>query len=155
MTTNRFLPILNLVGCLLITGIIFAQWLKERGLDTRIGELNKKLTVTREQHAAEKTRAAALENDVAQLKESLAATVQARKDADDAMGKLVAERDAQTAERNAQTAGLATANQEQVKVWETAIAERDAKIRELNTGLAATRERLNEAIEKLKEAGAR
>lgn len=155
MTTNRLLPIVNLVGCLLITGIIFAQWLKERGLDTRIGELNKQLTATRDQYETEKTRAAALENDVAQLKESLTATVQARKDADDAMAKLIAERDAQTAELNAQTAGLATAQQEQVKVWEKAIAERDAKIRELNTGLTAARERLNEAIAKLKEAGAR
>ena len=151
MTASRFLPILNLVGCLLITGIIFAQWLKERGLDSRIGELNKQLTATRDQYEAAKNRVAALENDIVQLKTSIESTVQSRKEADDAMAKLVAERDAQAA-----TVAIANqSNQEQVKIWEKAIADRDAKIGELNAGLTATRERLNEAIEKLKEAGAR
>lgn len=151
MTPSRFLPLLNLVGCLLITGVILAQWLKERGLDTRIKELNQQLVTTREQHDAEKTRAAALENDIAQLKAAIESTVQARKETEDAMAKLVAE-------SQSQAAAVASANQsneEKAKIWEKAIAERDAKIRELDSSLNATRERLDKAIAKLKEAGAR
>jgi chromosome segregation ATPase len=151
VTTSRFLPLLNLVGCLLISGLIFAQWLKERSLHTRIKELNQQLVATREQHDAEVKRATALENDIAQLKEAIESTAQARTEMADAMAKLVAE-----SQVHATT--VATANQsnlEQVKIWENAIADRDAKIRELNSSLTATRERLNEAIAKLKEAGAR
>jgi hypothetical protein len=43
-----------------------------------------------------------------------------------------------------------------MKAWQDAVSERDAKIRELNASLTATRNRLDEAISKLKQAaGAR
>ena len=148
MTTSRFLPLLNLAGCLVITGIILAQWLKERGLEEKIDSLHQQLTVTRDQFEAETTRASALENDVAQLKESLESTVRAKHEIEAAMAKLITERETQTA-------GLATATQQQAKLWENALAERDEKIRTLNSGLTATRDRLEEAISKLKAAGAR
>lgn len=151
MNPSRFLPLLNLVGCLLITGIIVAQWLKERGLDARIDLLNQQLVSTRDQYELEKKRAVALEHDIVQLKESIEAIVKARKEDEDAMAKKIAE-------HQAQLATVATANQsnqEQVKIWEKAIADRDEKIRALNAGLAATRERLDEAIAKLKAAGGR
>ncbi len=152
MSLSRILPIANLVGCLLITGIIVAQWLKERGLDSKIQSLSQQLATTREQYDTEKKRTAALESDVAQLKESVESTVKARKESEDAMAKLIAERDAQ----NASTAEAASqANQEQVKIWEKAIADRDEKIRTLNESLTATRARLDEAVAKLKAAGAR
>lgn len=145
MSTSRILPIVNLVGCVLITGIIVAQWLKERGLGGRIDALNQQLAVARDQYTAEKTRAAALESDVAQLKESVEATVRSRKEAEDALAKLIAERDAQAADAAESARG-------QVQIWEQAISERDAKIRELNGNLTALRQRLDEAVAKLKAA---
>jgi predicted nucleic acid-binding Zn-ribbon protein len=151
VTTSRFLPLLNLAGCLLITGIILAQWLKERGLDARIDSLQHQLLATRGQYEDEKKRVVALEHDITQLKESIESTVQARKETEDAMAKMIAE-------QQARAATMATANQsnlEQAKVWEKAIADRDEKIRALSSALAATRQRLDEAIAKLKEAGAR
>ncbi len=151
MTLSRFLPLLNLVGCLLITGIILAQWFKERGQNTRITQLAHQLTVARDQRDAEIKRTAALEGDIVQLKEAIESTVQARNETEAAMAKLVAE--SQT-----HAASLATAtqsNQDQAKVWETAIAERDTKIRELDAELTNTRRRLDEAVSKLKQAGAR
>lgn len=148
MTLRRFLPILNLVGCLLISGIIVFQWLKERGLETRITVLQGQLAGSRELYQAEKLRVAALENDVVQLKESIESSARAGKQAEAALATAIAERDAQST-------GLATANQEQVDVWQKAIAERDEKIRSLGTSLAATRERLDEAVTQLKAAGAR
>jgi len=148
VTLRRFLPILNLFGCLLISGIIVFQWLKERGLETRITVLQGQLAGSRELYQAEKLRVAALENDVVQLKESIESSARAGKQAEAALATAIAERDAQST-------GLATANQEQVDVWQKAIAERDEKIRSLGTSLAATRERLDEAVTQLKAAGAR
>lgn len=155
MTTSRFLPIANLIGCLLITGIIVAQWLKERGLDSRIEGLNQQLVVSRDQYEGEKTRAAALERDVSQLKESVESTVKARKETEDAMAKMIADREALAAVAASSAANTNQAAQDQVKTWEKAIADRDVKIKDLNASLTATRERLDEAITKLKAAGAR
>ena len=155
MTTSRFLPIANLIGCLLITGIIVAQWLKERGLDSRIEGLNQQLVASRDQYEGEKTRAAALERDVSQLKESVESTVKARKETEDAMAKMIADREALAAVAASSAANTNQAAQDQVKTWEKAIADRDVKIKDLNASLTATRERLDEAITKLKAAGAR
>ena len=151
MTASRFLPLLNLVGCLLISGIILAQWLKERGLNAKIDYLNRQLVFSREQSEAETKRATALEQDIVQLKDSIESTVKARKETEDAMAKMIAD-------QKAQIDIVATANQsnqEQVKIWEKSIADRDEKIRVLDAGLTATRARLDEAIAKLKAAGAR
>ncbi len=147
MNASRFLPFLNLAGCLLITGIILAQWLKERGLGDRIEALETQLAASRESYESEKIRAAALERDIVQLKESIEATVLARREIEESMAKLVAGREALTAD-------LTAAQQEQMKMWESAIAERDAKIRDLDAGLTVTRERLDRAVAKLKAAGA-
>ncbi len=155
MTTSRLLPLLNLTGCLLITGIIVFQWLKERGLDQRIDTLNRQLVATRDQYDAEKSRATTLEGDVAQLKESIESTVNARKETEDAMAKMIAEREAQAAAAAGAVATTQQTVQQQTEIWEKALAERDAKIRDLNASLTATRSRLDEAISKLKEAGAR
>lgn len=152
MTTSRILPVANLIGCLLITGIIVVQWLKERGFNHRIEALNEELVIARDEVESGKTRVAALENDVSQLKESVESTVLARKEAEEALARLTAERDAQVA---AQTETAQKLMQEQVQVWEKAIADRDARIRELGASLGTTRARLDAAIEKLKEAGAR
>jgi chromosome segregation ATPase len=151
VSANRFLPIANLIGCVILIGMLLTQWLKERGLSQKINDLNRQLVISRDESAAEKMRANALENDVAQLKESIESTVKARQETEATMAKLIAEREAQALA----IGGNQQANQEQLKKWEAAIAERDGKLRELNTNLTATRERLDEAIKKLKAAGAR
>ena len=151
MTANRLLPILNLFGCVLITGIIVAQWLKEHRLDDTISGLYKELATTRDLLDTEQKRASALESDVVQLKESVQATMDARKESEEALAKIIAEGDA----LKAVAASADQANQEQVTVWQKAVNERDEKIRSLNESLKTTRARLDEAIAKLKEAGAR
>lgn len=152
MTTSRILPIANLVGCVLITGIIVFQWVKERVVNLHVQELNKELVTARDELSSEKARVLALENDVSQLKESVESTVQARKEAEETIARITAEQNARVEE---QTAAAQKIMQEQTVVWEKAIADRDARIRELGTTLAATRARLDAAVEKLKEAGAR
>ncbi len=148
MMTSRFLPILNLVGCILITGVIFFQWRKEQNLDKRVRSISQELVTSRQQTAEAETRAMVLDGDVAQLKESIEATAAAH--------QLVEQENARLAsEHNEKMATIATAAEEQVKAWQAAIAQRDAKIEELGASLSAARKRLNEAIAKLKEAGAR
>lgn len=144
---SRVLPILNAIGCLVLAGLVVVQWNKELVLDQKLTRLGTELTTAREQAAAEGKRAAGLERDISVLKESIESSQQASEEA--------ARR---FAEKETQTAGLEveiTTAREQVKTWQDAIAARDAKLRELNDELSATRRRLDEAIAKLKEAAAR
>jgi hypothetical protein len=147
VTTQRLLPILTLLGCLVISGVIFAQWFKERGLDRRIESLAAELQTSRAETAAERLRAAALGRDVAQLKESIESAAAARRESETAAAQALAD-------QQSQAAAMAAAAADQVKAWEKAIAERDAKIEQLAADLAAARARLDEAVKKLKAAGA-
>ncbi len=148
MTTSRFLPILNLVGCILVTGVILFQWRKEQDLDKRIRAISEQLATSRGETSEAEKRALVLDGDVAQLKESIASTTAAHR-------LVEAENLRLATETNEKMLTLATAADEQVTSWQTAIAERDAKLVELGANLSATRKRLNEAIDKLKQAGAR
>jgi chromosome segregation ATPase len=151
VTTRRLLPLLNLAGCLILTGLIVCQWLKERDLGHQITGLNTQLITAQDKYSSEKTRSTALESDVAQLKESIASTTAARKETEAALAQITAEREAQIAT----TGDAQQALQAQTAVWEKAIAERDTKLGELATTLTITRERLDQAISKLKQAAAR
>lgn len=144
----RFLPILNLVGCVLVTGVILAQWRKEQQLGNQVKAISQELVASHDQTAEAEKRATALEGDVAQLKESIEATAAANRLAE-------AENVRVTTEHHEKMNALITAAEGQAQTWQAAIAERDAKIKELGSSLSATRTRLNEAIAKLKEAGAR
>ncbi len=148
MMTSRFLPVLNLVGCILVTGVIFFQWRKEQNLDKRIRSISQQLATSRDQTGEAEKRAMVLEGDVAQLKESIEAAAAAH--------RLVEQENARIAsEHNEKLTTIATAAEEQVTIWQAAIAERDAKIKELSSSLSTARTRLNEAITKLKQAAAR
>ena len=124
---SRALPILNAFGCLALSGVIVVQWQRERMLDETLAKLKYELRTANDQAAAEATRAANLERDIAVLKESIEATQQA--------------------------AGESA--REQGAIWQTSLAERDEKLRELDAELTTTRQRLDEAVARLKEAGAR
>ena len=156
---SRILPLLNLAGCLILTGIVIFQWLQERGLGQRVTGLTEQLATVRDQYDSEKSRTSVLESDIAQLKAATEATVKAREETEAALAKVTAEREAQAAATAAaDQAASATTQltlQTQTAVWEKAIAQRDAKISDLDTRLTATRERLDQAIAKLKQAAAR
>ena len=151
VTTRRLLPLLNLLGCLILTGLVVCQWLKERDLNRRIASLNQQLVTTRDQYDTEKSRATALESDIAQLKDSIESTTAASKETEAALAQITAERQAQAVT----TSDAQQTLQAQTAVWEKAIAERDTKLGELAATLTVTRERLDQAISKLKQAAAR
>ncbi len=144
---SRLLPVINLVGCLALAGLVVVQWRREHVLDMATAGLRKELAESRAQTAEEAERRAALERDIVVLKESMEAT------------QLAAETSARNLAAKQQLAGqleaeLAAARQ-QVTAWEQALKQRDERIGALDAELAKTRARLNEAVARLKEAAAR
>ena len=141
------LPLLNALGCLLLVSLVVAQWQRERVTQGELVALRAGLVAATTRAAEESKRRGALERDLGVLKEAIAATQQAAETtARDLTGKSI-----QVTELQAE---LATAR-EQVAAWETALKNRDERIAHLSADLTATRERLAEAIAKLKAAGAR
>lgn len=144
---SRVLPILNAIGCLVLTALVASQWLKERKSDQALTATQSELTAAKEFSASETRRATALERDIAVLKESIEATQKSAEEAARAAAEKTTEASVLEAE--------ITAAREQVKTWEAALAERDAKLRSLDAELLATRQRLGAAIAELKAAGSR
>ena len=140
----RTLTLLNTIGCLALTGLVVAQWCKERMIRGDLTETTRQLGIVRDQAAQETQRRAALERDIVVLKETIEATQKA------------AETSAHDfAEKDALANGLQTqltSAREQLAVWEAAIKTRDERIQLLESQLTATRKRLDEAIAKLKAA---
>lgn len=144
---SRVLPILNALGCLALTALVIAQWRGERSANAQITGLKTEINHARHQAAEQEKRRAALERDIAVLKESIEslqksaeAATRGLAEKEQAAGQLQTELDAA---------------RQQVTAWEQALKSRDDRIRELDTQLSATRKRLDEAIAKLKTAAAR
>ncbi len=144
---SNTLSVLNAIGCVILTSVVVTLWTKERALDQALGKTKLELATANDQTAKEIQRVHDLERDVVALKESISATQAAVQKAE----HLSAEQTTQTASLEAEI----LAAREQIKTWQIAIAERDTKLQDLNQDLAATRQRLDEAIQKLKAASAR
>lgn len=145
--TSRVLVIINTIGCLLLTALVVVQWRGERELDVTVATLRTQLAAAADQAAEDAKHRAALERDIAVLKE----TIEATQVAAESSTRALAEKEA-LAERLQTELTAAT---EQVAAWETALKARDERILTLAAEIDATRKRLDEAIAKLKEAGAR
>jgi chromosome segregation ATPase len=144
---SRVLPVLNLIGCLALTGLVVVQWRKERSLDGALSGLKTELATARHQAAEDAKHRTALERDISVLKESIEATQQAA----ESSARNLAEKDQLV--NQLQTANASA--REQVAVWEDAVKQRDERIQALDADLGKTRARLDEAIQRLKESGAR
>lgn len=143
----RALPILNALGCLILTGLVVAQWMKERAIHEDLSAVTRQLATARDEVAKEAQRRAVLERDIAVLKEAIEST---QKAAESTTREL--------SEKSTLAASLQTdldAAREQVAQWESALKARDERIHSLTGDLSATRKRLDEAIAKLKAAGAK
>lgn len=145
--TPRTLPLLNAIGCLALTGLVVAQWSKERSMRDELADTKAKLSLSLQQTDEEVKHRTALERDIAVLKE----TIESAQKAAESSTKDLVEKDSTVTRLQTEL----TAAREQITVWEAAMKTRDEQIRTLNDNLAATRKRLDEAIAKLKAAGAR
>jgi len=140
----RALPILNALGCLVLTGLVVAQWMKERSIHDDLEAVTRQLAAARDETAKESQRRVVLERDIEVLKEAIEST---QKAAESATREL--------SEKSTLATGLQTelaSAREQVAQWEAALKARDERIQSLVGDLSATRKRLDEAITKLKAA---
>lgn len=133
---------LNAIGCLILATVVFTQWGKESRTDDAMTRLRLELADARHLAETETKRAADLERDIAVLKQSFEATRLAAVAAQKSIGVSNISNQLDDARG-------------QIESWKTAMATRDARIHELESDLTATRRRLDEAIAKLKQAGAR
>ena len=143
----RALPILNAIGCLALTGLVVVQWQRERANIADLVTLRADLATATARATAESERRSALERDLAVLKEAIDSTQHA---AEATARQLTEQTTLTTAVQTELTAARA-----QVAAWETALKTRDERILALDADLTATRQRLAEAIAKLKAAAAR
>lgn len=146
--------IVNAVGCLLMLGIVISQWGQNETKRRDYLALQKKHHDEQQGRLEAERRAESFETDLAELKRALEATQKAAEEAANAgkaqadlMATATSERDKASAERDALLG--------QIKTWEEAIKLRDGKLAEQNATIKALREKLDEAIAKLKKAGAR
>ncbi len=154
MNTARWLSILNAIGCLVLAGFILIQWRGGQSLSRELHQSrSREILETNARLEAEKL-AKGLQADLDGLKASIDSIQQAAAVAEEEMAAKV--------EEARGLAGLVTEAQNQIKTWEEAvkardeaIVQRDAKLKELNEALVATRARLDEAVAELKKAGAR
>jgi multidrug resistance efflux pump len=132
---------INAIGCLVLAAVVFTQWGKESRVDAEMTKLRVDLATAKSTADRQATRAANLERDIAVLQESFEAT------------RLAAAAE-QRANRAAVGESVDHAHQ-QVESWKLSLVGRDARIRDLEADLALARNRLDEAIVRLKQFEAR
>jgi chromosome segregation ATPase len=143
----RTLTWINAIGCLLLVALVVVQWRGEYVLDREVAVLRTSLAEANAKLAEETTRCVALERDL-----------QVLKDAAEQSGKAVESGKSSAMTKDARIAELESALKRaggDVDKWQSAIAQRDDRIRKLDAELNEARRRLNEAVAKLKAAGAR
>lgn len=152
--SSRVFSILNAVGCLCLTGFIFAQWFLGNSVEKELTEAKRSLRDEQNAHFETRERANRLEADVAGLKASLDSLRASAEESEKALAERVKESEAMQATLN-QGSAQAKVYEEAIKARDEALKIRDDRLKELNEALVATRKRLDEAIAKLKQAGAR
>ena len=154
MTAARVLPFINVAGCLVLAGFIVIQWRGGQLLSEELRESRSREILEKNARMDAEKMSRQLQADIDGLKASIDSIQQAAAEAEKNM--------AAKEEESKGLAGLVSQAQDQIKTWEEAvkardeaIVQRDAKLKELNEALVATRKRLDEAVAELKKAGAR
>jgi len=147
MKNNRVLPILNAVGCLALTVLVVVQWQREHETSRVVDRLRNEIAAAHARAAEDARHRAALGRDISVLKEAIESIQRAAE-----QSALELEEQQQL---NASLQAEVAATGEQLAAWEAAVKQRDQRITTLNEELERTRQRLEEAVARLREAGAR
>jgi len=138
---------INAIGCLALVALIVVQWRGQYVADRELASLRVSLAEVTAKAAEESARCVALERDLQVLKEAA-----------EQSGKAVESGKSASMTKDSRIAELESALKRaggDVDKWQYAIAQRDDRIRKLEGELGEARRRLNEAVAKLKAAGAR
>lgn len=145
--SSRTLPLINAAGCLILTALVLFQWREQRVAESTIRTLKSEAATNRLKAEEDAKRRSALERDVSSLKES----IQSVQQSSEAATQTAAEKEKLATQLRTEL----DAARKQLELWDAAMQARDTRIKELDAALGATRKRLDEAIERLKAAGAR
>ncbi len=143
----RTITWINAIGCLVLVALVVVQWRGEYVSGRELASLRTSLTEAKTKAAEESARCVALERDLQVLKEAA-----------EQSGKAVESGKSVAMTKDARIAELEEALKQaggDVGKWQAAIAQRDDRIQKLEAEVAEARRRLNEAVAKLKAAGAR
>ena len=144
---QSLITVINAIGCVVLLGIIVAQWVQNEEQRKSFRELQSDRQEIIEARDEAEKNITSLKTDTVDLKASLEATQKAAEEATLA-GK--------TQQDQLQLVGTERdALRLQVSEWEAAIKLRDTALAEQNATLVALRKRLDEAIVELKKAGAK
>jgi CHASE3 domain sensor protein len=144
---QSLITVINAIGCVVLLGIIVAQWVQNEEQRKSFRELQSDRQEIIEARDEAEKKITSLKTDIVDLKASLEATQKAAEEATLA-GK--------TQQDQLQLVGTERdALRLQVSEWEAAIKLRDTALAEQNATLVALRKRLDEAIVELKKAGAK
>jgi CHASE3 domain sensor protein len=144
---QSLITVINSIGCVVLLGIIVAQWVQNEEQRKSFRELQSDRQEIIEARDEAEKKITSLKTDIVDLKASLEATQKAAEEATLA-GK--------TQQDQLQLVGTERdALRLQVSEWEAAIKLRDTALAEQNATLVALRKRLDEAIVELKKAGAK
>ena len=144
---QSLITVINAIGCVVLLGIIVAQWVQNEEQRKSFRELQSDRQEIIEARDEAEKNITSLKTDSVDLKASLEATQKAAEEATLA-GK--------TQQDQLQLVGTERdALRLQVSEWEAAIKLRDTALAEQNATLVALRKRLDEAIVELKKAGAK
>jgi chromosome segregation ATPase len=143
----RTITWINAIGCLALVALVVVQWRGEYISGRELAHLRTSLAEANTKATEETARCVALERDL-----------QVLKDAAEQSGKAVESGKSVAMTKDARIAELEEALKQaggDVGKWQAAIAQRDDRIQKLEAEVAEARRRLNEAVAKLKAAGAR
>lgn len=148
------ITVVNAVGCFVLLGIVVVQWRQNENQRQQFRDLQVRQQATEEARDEANKRVESLGRDLEDLKASLEATRKAAEEATNAgkehtdeLSAAASSRDLAVTERDA----LRT----KIVEWETAMKQRDENIARQNETISGLRKKLDEAIERLKKAGAR
>lgn len=147
-------PIINALGTLALAVIVVTQWTQHERSRKEYRELEQHYYATEDARDEALLRAESLETDLAELKVALEATQKTAAEAVLAQQQQAEQFSAASATQN-QLSAERDALKAQIANWEAAIKQRDETITTQNTTLTALRQKLDEAIARLKKAGAR
>jgi chromosome segregation ATPase len=143
----RTITWINAIGCLVLVALVVVQWRGEYVSGRELTNLRTSLAEANAKTAEETARCVALERDLQVLKEAA-----------EQSGKAVESGKSVAMTKEARIAELEAALKQaggDVNKWQAAIAQRDDRVRKLEAEVAEARRLLNEAVAKLKAAGAR
>lgn len=140
------LGLTNFIGCIVLGGLLVTQWVRNSHIQKKYeeAELFKNSAISERDQLQKNLDL--LKRDLAQLKESISTLQTENSDL-----KKHAETGGQVEEQLRTELKKA---QDALDAWKQALEQRDAKINEMAQALTATRARLEEAVNRLKQGTA-